>query len=109
MARRSFKVTLGSSLGNGKWNTIASSLTPIVSTTAATDAMATLQADAASPTETHVDEADTAVQAVIASVAAVVAPNLFIEFDDAVITTKSKLRFALRKALDEVGASSLPD
>lgn len=111
MARVAVSVTLGGNLGNGTFNVSKGRVASIAAAlvTAVDDAMAVLQADAASPTEAHVDTADTAWIAAKAAVTASQTPNLVLEYDNAVITTKNALRAALRAAVDAAIESGLPD
>lgn len=72
-----------------------------VSKTAVNAAMATLQADGATPTEAHVDTADTALIAYVAAVDASLAASgaatggVQVTVDTAVITNLNKLKAAL--------------
>lgn len=113
MAVKAYKITLGQSLGEGRYSTSSSNAGATVSAstaliTAVQDAMTTLQADGASPTEAHVDTADTAwiaLSAALTLLNTTLTGNIVILVDDAVITNTNAVRAALKEAQALIAAS----
>ncbi len=122
MAVSAVGVTLGASLGEGKYNSRAApaNADPAAAVAAVgaaeipvAAAVAVLVADGASPTQAHVNtlnSAHTTLAAAIAA-AATAAPgtaNLTVSVDLAVVTTRNALRAALRAAREFFDSAGLP-
>ena len=111
MARRTINITLGQALADGKFNSSATSATSAVAAsigTLQTDveaAVAVLVADGVTPTQAHVNTAAAAWALLLAAIN--VAPNVVVDFDDAVVTSQNALRAAVAAALKDVAGSGL--
>lgn len=134
MARIAFAATLGQSLGEGRFSTSAGASTaPLTPATTADDALATvvgadqtaveaaiavLEADAASPTQGHVNslrtvwntmktDGATAKTATAAAKTAGAAANVVLDIDTAVATTQNSVRAAVREIMQALKGSGL--
>ncbi len=135
MARVAYACTLGASLGEGRFNSLAGGAPGgsivTLATTADTDAgtasgqlttdvaaaVAVLVADGASPTQAHVNTLNTAWGLLATAIAtaktstaaakAAGASNVVLDIDTAVVTTKNGVRAALRRLLHVIDGSEL--
>lgn len=120
MARIAFGCTLGASLGEGRFGSNSGSVAPAStsSTTAAgtlttnvAAAVAVLVADAASPTQAHVNTLNTAwgllATAIAAANTAAAAANVVIDIDTAVVTTRNGVMAAVRDLLRTIDGSGM--
>jgi hypothetical protein len=104
MARKSINLTLGQSLGGGKYSSsVASSDVPSfpATTTVAAD-VATLVADGASPTQAHVTTLNSdwgTLNTAVAAVSTAISSDMSVVWDNAKITNLNQLRAALNAAL----------
>jgi uncharacterized membrane protein len=113
MAVSAIKVTLGTSLGEGKFNSATSyPADPVVtaaavpSTAAVAAAVAALVADGATPTQAHVTTLNTAWGTLLTAITTYetavqssASGNLVILIDTAVITTSNAVKWAISQAL----------
>lgn len=108
MARYALAVTLGASLGEGRFSTTVVGKLPVDAATLTTDAapvaaaMAVLVADGASPTQAHVNTANAAYTTLAADIVAVntaASGDLLVTYDAAVVTSITKLKRAFGAAL----------
>lgn len=105
MARFAASATLGNSSGiatfsgSGGCADVVNAATVATTRAALVAAMATLVADAASPTQAHVTTADAALTAYLADVPAGRPANtdVVVSVDAATVVTRSRLRAALRR------------
>jgi hypothetical protein len=104
MARVSVKATLGQSLGNGQFNSVASlggDPTGTVDTTELDAAIAAAQLIGTGDASAEID----AIDAVVLAATGAVAGDLVLSWDGAVITTMNELKAALEAALQSVRGS----
>lgn len=121
MANAALKITIGQSLGGGSYNsTVGGIARPDLSTlstgldvTDVETAVATLESDGASPTETHVGDLRTAWDVLSAACTAAssginsVDADVTVTWDTTNITTKNQLRHALKLAIAAIDGNNL--
>lgn len=97
MARETFSVTLGGQLGDGSYRPTSLITTSMTTTNAAVEsAVATLEADGASPTQAHV----TALRSVWNTLkAGDVQGDFCLNYDNTVITSRNALAAAVKQFL----------
>lgn len=119
MARTSFQVTLGSSLGEGKYNSSVATRDSVVTLTGTANgtlrtdvaaAVAVLVADGASPTQAHVNTLNTAwglLNTAIQAANAAATGDVVVDIDNATVANQNAARAAVRKALEGIAGSGL--
>lgn len=135
MARLALGATLGQSHGGGKFNTSSGAIVPnlTVATTADDNAgtvsgtlttnvaaaVAVLVADAASPTQAHVNTLNTtwgllataiatAKTSTAAAKVAVASKDVILDIDTSVVTTQNGVRAAMRELMQALAGSGMP-